>query len=26
LGEYIDGLSLLETQAQHAVKFWESRD
>lgn len=24
--EYIDGLSLLETQAQHAVKFWELQD
>lgn len=25
-GEYIDGLSLLETQARHAVKFWELQD
>ncbi len=24
--EYIDGLSLLETQAQHAVKFWELQE
>jgi len=24
--EYIDGLSLLETQARHAVKFWELQD
>ena len=24
--EYIDGRSLLETQAQHAVKFWELQD
>jgi shikimate dehydrogenase len=24
--QYIDGLSLLETQARHAVKFWELQD
>jgi len=24
--EYVDGLSLLETQARHAVKFWELQD